>query len=384
MSGFHYMRYFHNLRNAAYINSAHLQSSSIGVWVGISIMSKLEYKKLGASGLAISPIIIGCMTFGDFLTWGITDEDTAMEILKKCYDNGLRTFDTANVYSNGKSEIILGKFIKKFNIPRERIVIMTKVYCPMDYNDPDFSMFKYGTDDYPEINYANCQGLSRKHIFDAVEHSVKNLGTYIDVLQVHRFDRTTPKKEIMKALHDVIEEGKVRYIGASSMKAFEFAQLQFTAELNGWTKFISMQNYYHLLYREEEREMIPFCKENDFGKVGVIPYSPIASGLLARPLLSHGTQRLTTDPIFSKKGLDKPTDADKEIINRVQKLAEKYKVSMASIATNWVLEKGANPIVGVNSVERVDDFLSALNFKLTASDISLLEEPYIAKEEYKT
>ncbi|CUM53648.1 unnamed protein product [Debaryomyces tyrocola] len=346
-------------------------------------MSKVEYQKLGASGLSISPIIIGCMTFGDFQNWGITEEETVMEILKKCYDNGLRTFDTADVYSNGASEIFLGKFIKKYSIPRERIVILTKVWGTMDYNDPDFNMFKYGTEAYPEINYVNSQGLSRKHILDAVEHSIKNLGTYIDILQIHRLDRSTPKNEIMKALNDVVESGQVRYLGASSMKAFEFAQLQFIAEKNNWAKFISMQNYYNLVYREEEREMIPFCKENDFGKIGVIPYSPIASGLLARPLSSDGTKRLTTDAIFSKKGLDKPTDSDKEIVTRVQKLAEKYKVSMAAVATRWVLSKGANPIVGVNSVERVDDFMKALSMELTESEIYLLEEPYVAKAEYK-
>lgn len=187
----------------------------------------------------------------------------------------------------------------------------------------------------------------------------------------------------MKALHDVVEMGHVRYLGASSMKAIEFAQLQFIAEQNCWTKFISMQNFYNLVYREEEREMIPFCKDNDFGRVEIIPYSPIASGLLARPLGSKGTERLTTDPIYAKKGLSTPTDADKEIVNRVQGLAEKYQVSMAAVATGWVLFKGANPIVGVNSVERVDDFLKALSFTLTESEVAFLEEPYVAKAEYK-
>lgn len=343
----------------------------------------IEYQKLGASGLSISPIIIGCMAFGNFTSWSITDEESVLEILKKCYDNGLRTFDTADVYSNGASEILLGKFIKKYNIPRERIVIMTKVWGTMDYNDPEFSMFKYGTKNYAEINYVNSKGLSRKHILNAVEHSIKNLGTYIDVYQIHRLDRSTPKEEIMKTLHDVVEAGQVRYLGASSMKAVEFAQLQFIAEKKGWTKFISMQNYYNLIYREEEREMIPFCNENEFGKIGVIPYSPIASGLLARPLSSEGTKRLTTDQIYAKKGLDKPTDADREIVNRVEKIAEKYDVSMAAVATRWILSKGANPIVGVNSLERVDDFVKALSFELTDSEIALLEEPYVAKAEYK-
>lgn len=342
-------------------------------------MSKVEYQKLGASGLSISPIIIGCMTFGKHLNWCIDEEESVMEILKKCYDNGLRTFDTADAYSNGASEILLGKFIKKYNIPRERIVILTKVFFMMDYNDPEFNMHKLGNNKYPEINYVNSKGLSRKHILDAVEHSVKNLGTYIDVYQIHRLDRSTPKYEIMKALHDVVEGGKVRYLGASSMKAVEFAQLQFVAEKNGWTKFISMQNYYNLLYREEEREMIPFCKENDFGNVSIIPWSPIAMGLLARPLSSDGTERLTKDEIFARMGLTKPTEADKEIIYRVQKIAEKYEVSMAAVATKWVLSKGANPIVGVNSMERVDDFVKALNLELAESEIALLEEPYVAK-----
>lgn len=347
-------------------------------------MDKIVYQKLGASGLSISPIIVGCMTFGskNYHSWVIDDEETSMKILKKCYDNGLRTFDTADVYSNGKSEILLGKFMRKYNIPRERIVILSKVYSPMDYNDPNFSLFKYGTAEYPEVNYVNSKGLSRKHILNAVESSVKRLGTYIDVLQIHRFDHSTPKNEIMKALHDVVQAGHVRYLGASSMKAVEFAQLQFIADKNGWTKFISMQNFYNLVYREEEREMIPFCKDNDLGRVGVIPYSPIASGLLARPLAQEGTERLTTDPIYAKKGLSRPTDADKEIVARVQELAEKYKVSMAAVATRWVLCKGANPIVGVNSVKRVDDFLEALSFTLTEGEIAFLEEPYVAKGEY--
>lgn len=348
-------------------------------------MENIVYQKLGASGLSISPIIVGCMTFGskDYHSWVIDDEETSMKILKKCYDSGLRTFDTADVYSNGKSEILLGKFIKRYNIPRERIVILTKVYSPMDYTDPNFSLFKYRTAEYPEINYVNSQGLSRKHILTAVESSVRRLGTYIDVLQIHRFDNGTPKNEIMKALHDVVQVGHVRYLGASSMKAVEFAQLQFIAEKNCWTKFISMQNFYNLVYREEEREMIPFCEGNDFGRVGIIPYSPIASGLLARPLGSAGTERLTTDPIYAKKGLRTPTDADKLIVCRVQELAEKYGVSMAAVATRWVLCKGANPIVGVNSVERVDEFLESLSLTLTESEIAFLEEPYVAKAEYK-
>lgn len=348
-------------------------------------MENIVYNKLGDSGLAVSPIIVGCMTYGrkNFHSWCIEDEDVSMKILKKCYDNGLRTFDTADVYSNGKSEQILGKFIKKYNIPRERIVILSKVNFPMDYNNPEFSLFDYKTGKYPLIDYANSQGLSRKHVLNAVEKSVERLGTYIDVLQIHRLDHETPKEEIMKALNDVVQIGHARYLGASSMKAYEFAQLQFIAVKNNWTKFISMQNFYNLVYREEEREMIPFCKDNIFGKVGLIPYSPIASGLLARPLDAPGTERLTTDPIYIKKGFYNPTEADKEIVKRVEELAKKYGVSMASVAAKWVMCKGANPIVGISSEKRVDDFVQAFTFTLTDEEVAYLEEPYVAKEEYE-
>lgn len=342
---------------------------------------KFKHQKLGASGLSISPVIIGCMTYGSkqFSDWVIDDEEKVMLILKKCYDNGLRTFDTADVYSNGKSEILLGKFLKKFNIPRERVVILSKVFFPVDSNDPNFSLAKYSKNEYPEVDYVNSQGLSRKHIFEAVKNSVERLGTYIDVLQIHRLDKETPKEEIMKALNDVVELGHTRYLGASSMKATEFAQLQFIADKHGWAKFISMQNYYNLLYREEEREMIPFCNENIFGKVGLIPYSPIARGLLARPSKSTATERFKSDARINQLGLDKLTDSDETIISRVEQLAKKLGVSMAAVATKWVLSKGAYPIVGVNSEERVDDILAAFTFELEEDDLAKLEEPYVTR-----
>ncbi|EGW35047.1 uncharacterized protein SPAPADRAFT_58179 [Spathaspora passalidarum NRRL Y-27907] len=341
---------------------------------------ELKYNNLGESGLKIAPIIVGCMSYGSkaWADWVLEDEEEIFKILKKCYDVGLRTFDTADVYSNGKSEELLGKFLKKYNIPRDRVVILSKVFFPSDPNTPGFNLAKEGQ--FPAIDYYNSKGLSRKHIFDGVEAIKKRLGTYVDVLQIHRLDHETPKKEIMKALNDVVDQGYTRYIGASSMKAVEFAQLQFIADKNGWHKFISMQNYYNLLYREEEREMIPFCQEGDFGKVGLIPWSPIARGVLSRPLsASSVNKRNESDKSFQRLHLDDLPEADKEIVNRVEVLSKKRGVSMAVVATAWVISKGCNPIVGLSSTARVDDILGATTFKLSEEEIKYLEEPYVAR-----
>ncbi|EAZ63575.1 aryl-alcohol dehydrogenase [Scheffersomyces stipitis CBS 6054] len=358
----------------------------------------IQYKKLGSSGLWVSPIIVGCMTYGSkkWADWVLEDEEKIFKILKKCYDVGIRTFDTADVYSNGKSEELLGRFLKKYDIPRDRVVILTKVYFTTDPRKEGFHSLK-DTESAP-YEYLNSLGLSRKHIFDAVEASVKRLGTHIDVLQIHRLDRSTPKTEIMRSLNDVILAGHVRYIGASSMKAVEFAQLQFVAEKNaadfvelqfiaeknGWPKFISMQNFYNLIYREEEREMIPFCNENSLGKVGVIPWSPIARGLLARPLGVESEHNRTADTDRAMKffGLENLTEADKEIIKRVEEVAKKHDVSMAIISSAWVLSKGAFPIIGLNSEERVDDAIKSLSVKLTDEELAYLEEPYQPKRVY--
>ncbi|EDK43628.1 hypothetical protein LELG_01807 [Lodderomyces elongisporus NRRL YB-4239] len=343
---------------------------------------QLEYSNLGESGLKVAPIIIGCVTFGSkkWYDWVIEDEEEIFGILKKCYDAGLNTFDTADVYSNGLSEIILGKFLKKYDIPRENVVILSKCFFPVSKDDIGSKSFTNPSSKGPE--YANSIGLSRKHILDAAKASVERLGTYMDVYQIHRYDPTTPNHEIMRALNDVVEAGYTRYIGASSMRAVEFAQLQFVAEKHGWHKFISMQNYYNLLYREEEREMIPFCKNNDISKVGIIPWSPIARGVLARPVgkpsESHGN-RLNNDNYISGLGLNKLSDADVEIVNRVEKLANKHHKSMAGIATAWSLAKGCNPIVGVNSQKRVEDLVTATQIKLTEEEIAYLDEPYVVK-----
>lgn len=337
------------------------------------------YHKLGNSGLNVSPVIVGCMSFGlkGWANWIIEDEDEVLLILKKCYDNGLRTFDTANVYSNGHSEVLLGKFLKKYSIPREKVVILSKVYFPLNSDDPNVRLLAgNGALSY---EYMNAQGLSRKHILDSAKASVERLGTYMDVLQIHRLDKTTPKHEIMRALNDAVLEGYTRYIGASSMRATEFAELQYVADKNGWFKFISMQNYYNLIYREEEREMIPYCKDNMFGQVGCIPWSPIARGLLARPVDAQSEHNRNSDTDIMISLLKKLGGADDEIILRVEKIAAKLGVSMANVATAWVISKGHTPIVGINTLARVDDTLRAILLKLSEEDVKYLEEPYVPK-----
>ena len=239
---------------------------------------KAEYKQLGKSGLRVSVPILGCMSFGDkrWQKW-VIEEDEALPLLKAAYDRGLNSWDTANVYSNGVSEEIVGKAIKKYNIPRHKLVIMTKCCGTVrEGNSPEVLALQ---DVNNTVDYVNQRGLSRQGIFNAVDASLKRLDTpYIDLLQIHRFDKTAPIEETMKALHDLVQADKVRYIGASSMFAYQFAIMQFTAEKNGWTKFVSMQNCYSLLYREEEREVNKFCDETG---VGLIPVSHLTSPPLA-------------------------------------------------------------------------------------------------------
>lgn len=330
-------------------------------------LPKMHYARLGKSGMKVSRIILGGMAFGK-PTWEgspwTLDEQASMEVIKRAWDLGINTWDTADTYSNGESERILGKFLKTHNIPRSKVVIMTKLFNPVMEDDSRPSP----ADPYSR-ELVNQMGLSRKHIFDAVDASLERLGTsYIDVLQLHRLDRETEPEEIMRALHDVVSSGKVRYLGGSSMATWEFARLQYVARTNGWTLFVSMQPFYNLLYREEEREMIPFCNAEG---VGIIPWSPLARGLLGKPV--GATSARNEADSKTKKWFG---DANSDIIERVEELSKKMGVSMASVATAWVLRKGFNPIVGLTSVQRVDQIVEAFEVHLSDDDCRFLEEEY--------
>ncbi|GME24916.1 Aldo/keto reductase [Neofusicoccum parvum] len=326
----------------------------------------MEYTRLGKTGLKVSKVILGCMSYGNSKWEGspwILDEEESLRLIKKAYDIGINTWDTADTYSNGRSEEILGKALKEFNIPRSKVVIMTKVYA----------LVLEGEDSRPKpVNdgiYVNQIGLSRKHIFDAVDASLRRLGTdYIDVLQTHRLDHETEPEEIMEALHDVVKSGKVRYIGGSTMYTWEFARLQTIALVNRWTPFVAMQGFYNLLYREEEREMNPFCKATG---VGLIPWSPLGRGLLARPRgqsSSRGAVDDRTQRWFA--------DTNPVIIDRVEQVAAAKKASMAAVATAWVIAKGCCPIIGLSKESQLDGLVEALHVELTDEEMKFLEEEY--------
>ncbi|KAK8174056.1 NADP-dependent oxidoreductase domain-containing protein [Phyllosticta citrichinensis] len=337
--------------------------------------NKMEYVRLGKSGLKVSKVILGCMSYGssDWAKW-VLDEEAALPLLEHAYKNGINTWDTADIYSHGRSEEIVGKALRQYNIPRHRVVLLSKCYFGVADDGKQPPIAAASTNDGEFVNHV---GLSRKHILDAVDKSVARLGTYIDVLQIHRLDRDTPMEEIMKALNDVIESGKVRYIGASSMAAWEFQMMQNIAARNGWHQFISMQNYYNLLYREEEREMIPYCKATG---VGLIPWSPIARGVLARPWDSRGTTREQTDNFLKALIRSRENEVDKTIIDRVEEIAKKRGVSMTAVATAWVIAKGVSPIIGLSSKERIEEAVKNSNFKLQDDDFAYLEEPYLPKQ----
>ncbi|KAI4234455.1 MAG: hypothetical protein LQ349_003793 [Xanthoria aureola] len=335
----------------------------------------MEYTRLGKSGLKVSKIILGAMSYGDpdWQGW-VLDEEKSLPLLEHAYKVGLNTWDTADVYSNGRSEEIVGKALKKYAIPRNKIVILSKCYFGVASDGSQPSIAAVSTNDGDWVNQV---GLSRKHIFDAVDASVARLGTYIDVLQIHRLDRGVPREEIMKALNDVVESGKVRYIGASSMAAWEFQTLQNIAAAHGWHKFISMQNYHNLIYREEEREMIPYCADTG---VGLIPWSPIARGVLARPWGDRTTSREKTDNFLHRMIRSRESEADKMIVDRLEEVANKKGVKMAQVATAWVLRRGLElPIIGLGSKERIDEAVQALKVELTDDEAKYLEEPYVPK-----
>ncbi|KAM5349826.1 hypothetical protein ACJ41O_006331 [Fusarium nematophilum] len=334
--------------------------------------TKVQYRQLGASGLRVSVPILGCMGFGDTqaFDWAL-GEDKALPLLKAAYDQGLNTWDTANTYSNGVSEEIIGKAIKHYEIPREKLVILTK--CSFAVGEsPQEQHYVFPAAIDASKDYQNQFGLSRTAIFNQVEASLARLGTsYIDLLQIHRLDPAVPMEETMKALHDLVQSGKVRYIGASSMWATQFARLQFCAERNGWTKFISMQNQYNLLYREEEREMNRFC--NDTG-VGLIPWSPLCRGHLAREP-STVTTRGSGEMELMTGGHGK-SEVDLAIINRVLELSKKREWPMAHIALAWINKRVTSPIVGCSSIKRIDEAVGSVGKVLTGEEEQYLEELY--------
>ncbi|KAJ6488855.1 NADP-dependent oxidoreductase domain-containing protein [Mycena sanguinolenta] len=338
----------------------------------MSSPTKMQYVRLGTSGLKVSRIILGCMSYGD-PKWGgnwVLGEEEASKHIAAAYAAGINTYDTADGYSNGLSEEVLGRAIKKHNLPRDEIVVMTKLFLPVS---KDTSEVTYTKPDFDAAGYVNQHGLSRKHIFDGVRNSLRRLGLdYIDVMQCHRFDPNTPIEETMTALHDVVKAGHVRYIGMSSCYAYQFHAMQNYAITHNLTPFISMQNHYSLLYREEEREMMPTLKH--FG-VGSIPWSPLARGALSRPL-SQQSARAETDVLSANYYTQSP--ASKAIVERVEEIAKKHGVSMAQISVAWVLAQDAvsAPIVGTTSLANLADIVGALDVKLSEEDLKYLVEPY--------
>ncbi|MBI5020123.1 MAG: aldo/keto reductase [Ignavibacteriales bacterium] len=317
----------------------------------------MQYVKLGKSGLKVSRICLGTMTYGspDWRSW-VLDEQSSRPFIKHALELGINFFDTADMYSLGRSEEILGRALKDF-ARRDQVIIGSKVYWPMS-------------------GHPNDKGLSRKHIMNAIDASLKRLDTdYIDLYQIHRWDYETPIEETMEALNDLVHSGKVRYLGASSMFAYQFAKTFRVAEQHNWTKFISMQNHYNLIYREEEREMIPLCKEEG---VAIIPWSPLARGFLAgnrRPNFEGETKRAKTDKYAHELYY---SESDFKIADRVAKLARKRNIKPAQIALAWMLNKPhvTAPIIGASKLEQLDDAVKSLEIILDANEIKSVEELY--------
>ncbi len=319
----------------------------------------MEYAKLGNTGLDISRICLGCMSFGAAEGWvhnqWALDEEDSRSIIKRALDLGINFFDTANVYSKGTSEEILGRALKDY-ANRDEVVIATKVRGRM-HEGP------------------NGEGLSRKAILSEIDNSLKRLNTdYVDLYIIHRWDYNTPIEETMAVLHDVVKSGKARYIGASAMYAWQFQKALHVAEKYGWTRFVSMQNHYNLIYREEEREMLPLCRAE---KIAATPYSPLASGRLARDG-SETTARLETDPIAKSK-YDATADADKLVVERLAEIAEKHGAPRAQVALAWLLHKEpvVAPVIGATKIAQLESTIESVSIKLTPEEISFMEEPYV-------
>ena len=318
----------------------------------------MDYTKLGSTGLDVSRLCLGCMTFGvpdrGNHAWTL-DEETSRPILRRAIEAGITFFDTANVYSDGTSEEIVGRALKEF-ARRDEIVLATKVHGRMR----------------PGPNGA---GLSRKAIMTEIDASLRRLGTdYVDLYQIHRVDPEVPIEETLEALHDVVKAGKARYIGASSMYAWQFATMLHVAEANGWTRFVTMQDYLNLLYREEEREMLPLCEAEG---IGVIPWSPLARGRLTRDW-DEATERSRTDE-FGATLYAHTADADRRVVDAVAAVARERGVPRAQIALAWVLAKPevSSPIVGASKIAHLDDAIAALDLVLSPDEIARLEAPYV-------
>jgi 1-deoxyxylulose-5-phosphate synthase len=320
----------------------------------------MDYVNLGKSGLKVSRLCLGCMSYGvperGNHLWSLPEEQSR-PFIKRALEVGINFFDTANVYSDGTSEEIVGRALRDF-AKRDEYVLATKVHGKMR-DDP------------------NGKGLSRKAIMSEIDHSLHRLGMeHVDLYQIHRWDYDVPIEETLEALHDVVKAGKVRYIGASSMFAWQFCRALDVSESHGWTRFISMQNHYNLLYREEEREMMPLCKTEG---IGVIPWSPLARGRLTRP----SDQKTTTDrsgqDAFGKILYGKTEEADKVIVDRVAELAKKRGIPQAQIALAWMLQKSfiTSPIIGATKPHHLEDAIAAMSVKLAAEEIKALEEPYV-------
>jgi aryl-alcohol dehydrogenase-like predicted oxidoreductase len=319
----------------------------------------MEYTKLGNTGMDVSRICLGCMGFGDAERWvhkWVLDEDNSRPIIQKALELGINFFDTANVYSLGRSEEILGRALRDF-ANRDEVVIATKVHGRM-HDGP------------------NGVGLSRKAILSEIDNSLRRLGMdYVDLYIIHRWDYDTPIEETMAALHDVVQAGKARYIGASAMFAWQFQKALYVAAQHGWTRFVSMQDHLNLIYREEEREMLPLCRAEG---IGVTPYSPLASGRLTRDWSADRTLRAETDQIAKSK-YDATAATDRQVVERVAELAQKHEVPRVQIALAWLLQKPpvTAPIIGATQIRHLEDAAGALAVHLTPEEVAYLEAPYV-------
>jgi aryl-alcohol dehydrogenase (NADP+) len=319
----------------------------------------MQYANLGSTGLKVSRLCLGTMTYGSskWRPW-VLDEDASRALIQQALEAGINFFDTADMYSLGASEEVLGRALRDFGPTRDKLVIATKVF-------------------YPVGDELNQRGLSRKHIMHAIDDSLRRLGTdYVDLYQIHRFDAETPIEETLEALHDVVRAGKALYLGASSMSAWQFAKMLYTADANGWTRFVTMQNHYNLIYREEEREMIPLCIDEG---IGVLPWSPLARGLLAGKRRTE-TVRAATDTYGQQLYGEQISEADARVVERLEIVAAQLGLAPAQVALAWLLQKPGvvAPIVGVSKPSQLDDALAALDVRLISEAVSSLEELYVA------